>query len=128
MRTTLMFSLCAAVALAAPACSSSSSSSGPFIDTVTVTDSPVPQNADGSYTIDITVDYTDDLLVDTYDFDSDAANIHITGAIPDALASSFTLTIDLPTGTASGTVDFLMDVVDTDNLVSNQVSGVVVLE
>ena len=130
MKTSIFLSGVSLLALlGGTGCSSSSSpSEGPEISEVDVTDSPVPQNSDGSYTVDLTVTFDDDVDVDTYNFDSDAANIHVTDSIPAQPAGQFTLVVTLPNGTASGTVDFDISVVDINNVVSNDATGVVVLD
>ena len=121
------FLSCVSILALLGACSSSSSI-GPDITDVAVTDSPVPPNSDGSYTVDITVTFNDDVDVDTYNLDSSAANIHITDSIPATPAGTFNIEVTLPTGTASGTLDFDVSVIDVNNVLSNDVGGVVVLD
>ena len=115
-------------AFALPACGSSSGDDGPEITEVDVTGSPVEPNTDGSYTVDINVTFDDDVDVDTYNFDSDSANIHITDTVPATSAGVLTIEVDLPDGTADGTVDFDVSVVDVDGLTSNDVAGTVILD
>ena len=93
---------------ALPACGGSGddAADGPVIDSVSVSNSPVEPNDDGSYTVDISVTFDDTVDVDFYNFDSSAASIHLDEeTIPDAASGQLSLEIDLPDGTDTGTAD-----------------------
>jgi hypothetical protein len=131
MRNKLLLSILSfgLAAMTIPACGSSSSDDGPEITQVEVPAGPVEPNADTSYTVDLTVTFDDDVDVDTYNFDSAAANISVMGTIdPAAPAGDLTIEVDLPTGTDSGTVDFDITVTDVNGLTSNDATGVVILD
>jgi hypothetical protein len=92
MRSTLSYSSLALVAALAltPACTASSS--GPTILAVTP---DVTDNLDGTYNVDLVVDFDDSLsgdLVDAYTFQTDDGQVDdVDVALPEAVASPFTI-------------------------------------
>jgi hypothetical protein len=128
MRKHFVFCALAATVLVVPACGGSTSG-GPTILSGTVPTGPVAADEDGVYSFAVTVDFSDDVDVDIYNFDADTPPISITQQIdPPAPSGTLPLTIMLPTGTGSGTVNFDVSVEDIDNLTSNDFAGMVVLD
>jgi hypothetical protein len=90
----------------------------PVIDSLDYPSSVGP-NADGSYTISITVNFHDsDEDVVAVDFDSNIGGIHDTYPITATMSGQTTITVDLPDGTPTGTFDFWIDVVSASGLTS----------
>src|SRR4051812_24736999 len=100
MRTTLSYVACGVLfALAAPACTiSTTTTDGPTILDVTP---DVTDNADGTFSVDLIVDFDDSLsgdLVDAYTFQTDDGQVDdVDVPLPRAVASPFTIAdITLP--------------------------------
>jgi hypothetical protein len=88
----LSFAVCAAVASLAFTACSSDSSNGPVIQAVTPA---VTDNADGTFTVDLTVDFDDSVsgdLVDAYTFQTDDGQVDdVDVQLPAPSASPFTI-------------------------------------
>jgi hypothetical protein len=94
MRTTLSYvSACALIALAAPACSvTTTTDGGPTILDVTP---DVTDNADGTFNVDLRIDFDDSLsgdLVEAYTFQTDDGQVDdVDVELPTPVASPFTI-------------------------------------
>jgi hypothetical protein len=101
----------------------------PVISLVTLPAS-VSANPDGSYTVPLTVTYNDSYeQVVAYDFISTSAGISLRDqALPTpGYSGAVNITVLLPTGTATGALDFYVDVISASGIVSAGYSDSVTL-